>query len=452
MAISVIFKLKEPQAGVSPGDQKETPVNLFFNYGYYVITRDGKKKYTPLKFATGEKIKPCYWKDRPVYRAKQVKEIDYQSFNTILDNIEGAAKKVFRNERAANQLPTPDQLRDLLKKELNLIPELANPQRESLNEFIDRFNKEIESGSRQTKGRKKHRYTPGTVKNYKSFKNQFDAYQKSKGTKLDFNDIDMSFYNEFVNYFTEKKQSPNNIGKQVKCLKVIMRAALTETPPLHSNNDINDKDFVTLREPAEEIYLNVSEIEKLENLNLSYNKHLDKIRDVFLIGVYTAQRFSDYSRIRKENIRTLQSGTKVIDLKQQKTKEGVIIPIMPKLDSILMKYNYSIPRTYDQKVNKYIKEIAKDAGITEMIPVKRIQGGLEIEKDYPKYKLIKTHTARRSGATNMYLAGIPTVDIMKLTGHLNESGFLKYIKVGKEETADNLSKHPYFNTHLKVAK
>src|SRR4030042_5444878 len=129
MATTVIFKLKDPQKDIPPRDQVETPVNMFFSYGYYTLNPPGskrEKKYIPLKFATGEMIKPCYWKDRPAYRAKQVKEIDYQSFNTLLDNIEGAVKKVFRNESAANRLPTPDQLRDLLKKELTLFPELPN--------------------------------------------------------------------------------------------------------------------------------------------------------------------------------------------------------------------------------------------------------------------------------------------------------------------------------------
>jgi len=53
----------------------------------------------------------------------------------------------------------------------------------------------------------------------------------------------------------------------------------------------------------------------------------------------------------------------------------------------------------------------------------------------------------------MYLEGIPTIDIMKISGHKTEREFLKYIKVSKEETAVILSDHPYFvgNT-LKIAR
>ena len=141
------------------------------------------------------------------------------------------------------------------------------------------------------------------------------------------------------------------------------------------------------------------------------------------------------------------------DFDIQKTKELVVIPIRPDLNLILSKYNYNLPKTYEQKVNKYIKEVGKQAEIKEIIHTETIKGGLTVKAATPKYELIKTHTARRSGCTNMYLAGISTLDIMKVSGHKTEGEFLKYINVTKEQTAMNLANHPYFmGTHLTVAK
>jgi hypothetical protein len=51
----------------------------------------------------------------------------------------------------------------------------------------------------------------------------------------------------------------------------------------------------------------------------------------------------------------------------------------------------------------------------------------------------------------MYLAGIPTLDIMKITGHKTEREFLKYIRVTKEQTAEFLSNHEYFRPKLKIS-
>jgi len=104
-------------------------------------------------------------------------------------------------------------------------------------------------------------------------------------------------------------------------------------------------------------------------------------------------------------------------------------------------------------VNDQIKKIAQKAGITELVNVEHTKGGLRVKEDIPKNELIVTHTARRSGCTNMYLSGINPLDIMKLSGHRTMTEFLKYINVSKEETALSLSEHAYFigNT-LSIAK
>ena len=140
-----------------------------------------------------------------------------------------------------------------------------------------------------------------------------------------------------------------------------------------------------------------------------------------------------------------ENGQQVIDLKQQKTGNHVVIPVRPELQAILEKYDNRLPRTYEQKVNYLIKEIAREAGITEKVEVSYIENGEKKSRLVEKCDLVKTHTARRSGATNMYLAGIPTIAIMKVTGHKTEREFMKYIKITEEQTALELMSHPYFS-------
>lgn len=321
----------------------------------------------------------------------------------------------------------------------------------TLNKFISKFITEIESGDRLYEHNNRiERYKPLTVKNYKGFQTQFDEYQKAKG-KVNFADVTSDFYDKFVLFFNKKSYSPNTIGRHIKSLKVIMRVALNEG--LHTNQEINRKNFKVIKTKVANIYLGEKELQAMYNLNLSETPILELTRDVFLIGCYTAQRFSDYSKIQPANVRKLESGVQVIDLIQQKTGERCIIPIRYELDQILKKYNYRVPKTHEQKINKRIKDIGKKAGITEMIMTEEIRGGLKVKKQTPKHDLIKTHTCRRSGCTNMYLAGIKSIDIMKISGHQSEREFLAYIKTGKEETADSLSSHPYFiGNPLSIAK
>lgn len=313
--------------------------------------------------------------------------------------------------------------------------------RESLGDYIARFTREMEEGTRLNIH--KLRYGPSTIKNYKGFVVQFDEYCKAKRKQFDFADIDLKFYDDFVAWFTAKNYSVNTIGRHVKELKIIMRAAREEG--LHDNGAIESRKFRVLTADVENIYLTESEIRAIAALDLSKNRHKDVARDIFLVGCYTAQRFSDYSTINEGNIRTLENGQQVIDLKQQKTGNHVVIPVWPELQAILEKYDNRLPRTYEQKVNYLIKEIAREAGITEKVEVSYIENGEKKSRLVEKCDLVKTHTARRSGATNMYLAGIPTIAIMKITGHKTEREFMKYIKITEEQTALELMSHPYFS-------
>ena len=112
---------------------------------------------------------------------------------------------------------------------------------------------------------------------------------------------------------------------------------------------------------------------------------------------------------------------------------------------ILEKYNFQLPHLEDQVINRYIKEIAEHAGLTELVEIKETKGGTPKMVKYPKYELIHTHTARRTGATLMYLSGMDIYDIMKITGHSSPAMLKKYIKADQLEVVDKImNKYDYF--------
>jgi len=90
------------------------------------------------------------------------------------------------------------------------IPTISGPGTQNMNQFIDNFIKDIESGKRLTENSKEH-YKSGTIKNYKGLQVQFNEYQKKKGRVFDFNDITIDFYEDFTNYFNSKNYSHNTI-------------------------------------------------------------------------------------------------------------------------------------------------------------------------------------------------------------------------------------------------
>ena len=85
------------------------------------------------------------------------------------------------------------------------------------------------------------------------------------------------------------------------------------------------------------------------------------------------------------------------------------------------------------------------AGLTEEVPVVTTKGGRPERQMIPKYKLVHSHTARRTGATLMYLSGMDIYDIMKITGHSTPAMLKKYIKADELEVVDKImTKYDYF--------
>lgn len=325
------------------------------------------------------------------------------------------------------------------------------PKVETLRQYIDRFYNEAKAGTRlASAGNTKRRYAYETLRSLKGTKLSFEMFEDETGRKSNFNDITIDWYNDFLAFYYKRGCGANYIGKHIKNLKTIMRQAREEG--LHNNTEIERRSFKALSEPSESIYLTEKEVAAMYAKDLSDNAVYAKVRDVFLCGVYTAQRYSDYSRIHKDMIKE-EDGVRYIELIQQKTGEKCLIPMRPELETILSRYDYTLPKTFEQKINLNIKEVGKLCDIKEGIVTETYKSGMKVKKTTPKYKLIKTHTARRTGCTLMYLAGVQPIDIMKVSGHKTEREFLKYIKVGKKETAMNLARHPYFiGNPLSVAK
>ena len=253
------------------------------------------------------------------------------------------------------------------------------------------------------------------------------------------------------------------LDKHISLFKTIVSVA--ERQGLHSNHLAGSylkSPQIREEDKAKEIYLTKDELSALYDLTLSGFE--EQVRDVFLIGCFTALRYSDYSRIKKENIGFTNSGTKVIRIKQEKTAGTVVIPILDeRLEALLKKYDYNVPEVLDQSLNRTIKEICKR--LSETVPslgkkertvlnLKERRAEVEARKkgvelfEYdgqgypirPRWELVASHTARRSCITNMYLSKKFSVQqMMSVSGHKTETMFYKYVKLSLDEYADSVA-------------
>ena len=217
----------------------------------------------------------------------------------------------------------------------------------------------------------------GTKKSYQATLNTLRKYSSTLKKELDFNDIDLGFYDNFIKFLTysikhtrnsrsKKKEhikvgyKENTIGNRIKNLKVFMNYANEKGYTTNSNH--NNRKFRKVEETAETIYLNDNDLSILYNLDLKKNPKLARVRDLFLIGCYTGLPFSDLTQLTPEKF--IKNGTQ-LKIKTIKTGETVVIPLHWTIREILNKYDGEIPRIIsNQKMNEYIKELGKKADIS----------------------------------------------------------------------------------------
>lgn len=250
------------------------------------------------------------------------------------------------------------------------------------------------------------------------------------GTKQPtFNDIDYAFCEDFIDWMSARNLCANTRGSHVKFVKAAMNEA-------YKNKLHKSEDFRTFRKETEQIdavYLTNEEVTKVAQLPLCGSYGI--ARDLFILGCHTGMRFSDYSRL---SMKDISDG--IIHFITQKCKTPVDIPAHPRVLDILNKYGGTVPKISGQKFNAYIKIVCKEAGINENVLVRK--GGKHIRCE--KWELVSSHTARRTGLTNMYKAGIPTYRCMMISGHKTEQVFLTYLRITQEENAEYLKDNPFF--------
>lgn len=422
----VNFYLKKPEA--------KTGKSLIVLYKRY----HGKR----LVFSTGETIDPKSWnRNKQRVKNNSLTTTDgTQYLNDFLTGLQTECEKAYKKALTSG-IPAPESLKQSLHNFMNNVAEGGQQESKGKNLFylIDRFiNGEIKNFGKDK--------SPNTLKTYITCKKHLLEFEKEEKVKLDFNSITLDFYYKFVSFLKKKKLGINAQSKDIAILKVFMGEAVDLG--YTTNIQYLNKKFAVTRVETDAVYLTEQELEQLYRHDFSKNKRLEQVRDLFIFGSFVGLRFSDYSTIKPEHIVQIDKEY-FIKLITKKTNELVIIPCNPIVLELFKKYESSpnkLPKTIsNQKFNQFIKEACEVAGLTE-------KGRLSTQPNLELFNTVSSHTARRSFATNLYLEGFPTIDIMKITGHKTEKAFLKYIRHTKLDAAKRLNEHIKKTWSLKLLK
>lgn len=273
------------------------------------------------------------------------------------------------------------------------------------------------------------------LSSYRQNMNAYYVIKKYMGENSNWDDINSAFFLKLVAHMDKDGLSKNYQGTIINKLKATMNEGMKMK--YHNNDEF--KSFTRFQEASDTVYLTKSEVDKIWNSKPVISP-LQKARDLFILGVYTAARFSDYSKLTMDNI----TGDTLRYI-QGKTNGSVIMPVAPRVRAVLERNGGRAPKMGQIVFNRYIKILCRQVGITETVIVTRSKGKRHIQEMRQKCELVSSHTARRTGATLLYLNGVPIRQCMFITGHTSEDCFMKYIRVTKEETAKMLSSIPFFN-------
>ena len=391
---------------------------------YCSVSYDGFR----MRFSTKLRVPLKFW-NKSKQRVREVIEfsegkIINSNLNKIQESVFGLYERLSKN----GIILTPKEF----KKEL-LSFEKTPLNEKRINSFWDQFDQFIEE---------KKRVVLDVRDYHNSLRKHLLAIESKLERPLTFmlisarEDNFASQWEEYLKYEAinakgEKGLGMNTVGKQNKNLKVFLNWTFENgIIPRFSL-----KQFPTLAEEVDNIYLTEEELSSLEHLGLEGTEKV--VRDLFLIGCETGLRFSDLTRLSSQHISDgllTFSPKKTSGFKQNK----IIIPLSNRFKSILEDNLGAVPVLSNVSVtyfNKTIRRVCKKAGISKKSTLHRLIGG-EMQKEVRyRYQKVSSHTCRRTFCTLKFLKGMPAQAIMKFSGHKTERNFLKYLKLDAELTA-----------------
>jgi len=379
-------------------------------------------------------IDPKLWSNKMQNLKPQVNEKTKEFYRDIIFSLKEEIIKSFTIDFSKGKVINSEWLNEIIKNH-NRRPVDENDFTTLLIPFIAKYIEDSKNRINLKTGKK---ISDRTISKYSTTKKQLEEFEKKCKTKFLLKDVNLEFHKKLTAYLKiDKIYSNTMVEKIISQLKTFIRAARSDG--FETNIEIESRNFSFSRDETIDTYHNEKEIDDIFNLDLSGNKRLEDVRDNYIIGLRTGLRISDLKRIHDFHF----TSNRILISSTEKTGKIVEIPIHPQIKALLKKRKGELPKIIsEQKFNEYVKEVCEKAGITQVIlGYKRNAETKRKERGYfPKYKLISSHTARRSFATNLY-GKIPDKTIMAITTHKSYTQFMKYLKTTQDEHVEKLSKY-----------
>lgn len=341
-------------------------------------------------------------------------------------------EKIFADYEYQQKVPTAEQLKEAFNR-----PEEKEPKKKvkkaskkmNIWQLINQFQKDCG---------KMNNWTEATYEKFHAMENHLRDFKEN--LTLDY--LNEDGLNDYVYFLQDTLKMRNStIGKQLGYLKWFLRWATKKGFAVNTDYLTFKPKLKTTQKKV--IFLTPDEIEKLRKCQIPATlSHLERVRDVFLFCCFTGLRYSDANNLRRSDVKE-----DTIEVTTIKTADSLTIELNDQSKAILEKYkdadfedDKALPVISNQRMNDYIKELGQLAGIDEPIRETYYKGNERIDKVSPKYKLLGTHTGRRTFICTALSLGIPVNVVMKWTGHSDYKAMKPYVDVIDDIKAKSMKK------------
>ena len=268
-------------------------------------------------------------------------------------------------------------------------------------------------------------YTFSTFEKYDILRRKLEVFIPYQYRRKDIRlkDLGHKFMADFDFYLkNHDKNEHNTTTKYLKNLKKILNVGVV--------NGWIDKNpfenFVATYKDVDRIYLTQKELNLIEEKQFKLER-LRIVKDLFLFQCYTGLAYSDMAKLTAGHISPGIDGNKWIITRRQKTDVRAAIPLLPKAEELIGKYDDGsndpsrplMPFYAIQKFNSYLHEIADICGIN---------------------KNLTSHVGRRTFATTIALAnGISLETISKILGHTSTKITSQYAVVTDHKVSEEMA-------------
>lgn len=406
--------------------------------GQVMIRVRWNSKKNEVGFSVGYTIDPLKWdSDKQLVKSNTTHKIGgkivyAREINNAIRSFLVCIEEVFAKYDLHSKIPTTTDLKELVNEKLGRVKQ-ETVDEDKMKTLKDIFSEFLllrpQEGNWGDKIHEKY--------------DQMWTQLSSCDPNITLETLDQSKVQELVGWYIKNDYCNRTIQKQIRILKSFLRWVSRHGYTI--NSGVLEFKLRLKVIPRTVTFLKYKELMHFFHYEFPKEKeYLSKARDMFCFMAFTSLRYSDLAALKPVN---LVDGC--LDFCTEKTDDKLHIALNEHAQQIIEKYSWYkgdtiFPVPSNQKLNDYLKEAAKLAGLDREISQVYFKGNTRHEDTYKFWEQISCHDARRTFVCCSLALGIPASVVMSATGHSDYATMKRYIEVADETQKMQMEK---WNTH-----